>query len=525
MKKRVFCFLFAIILSFLYSYPTNLAYAQFTNIVNPYEAITYSKMLEYINNLEKNFDDLVDVEVIGKSLDQRDIILVKVGKGDTLIHINGSMHARERIATNIILKNIEDYCNAYVNYSSISGYNVRDILDKVTIYYVPMVNPDGVDYTILGKESIRDPYLKATIDSIYRSPQAGWNHSSNNWKANIGGVDLNRQWDSDWDKNLKYDPGKPANAFYKGSTPLSEPEAKAIYQLTIDNPFVIHVAYHTQGKIFYWCKNQKGNLLNQSINISKKITALTGFNPVPSLNYNSYFESNAGYTDWTVDELKKPGFTMEFASNPYTEKDFDSIYKPAKALGLLFAQEAYNLRFSYNTDVYVDNKLTQVFENEEDARAFIAKYTNQDSAIKIVKNGNILYSNEPFSHENILTISNDFVSHMYNYNYQNNNDEWKELLSQYIPETGLYINHELVSVDDLINKREKEKVVVTASFSSDSNSISKDLNNIYTIKGKIDYTYSSKNNKEENLSKSIILSIYIDEQSNPYILSIVEEDI
>ena len=89
-----------------------------------------------------------------------------------------------------------------MNYSSISGYNVRDILDKVTIYYVPMVNPDGVDYTILGKESIRDPYLKATIDSIYRSPQAGWNHSSNNWKANIGGVDLNRQWDSDWDKIL-----------------------------------------------------------------------------------------------------------------------------------------------------------------------------------------------------------------------------------------------------------------------------------------------------------------------------------
>ena len=45
---------------------------------------------------------------------------------------------------------------------------------------------------------------------------------------------------------------------------------------------------------------------------------------------------------------------------------------------------------------------------------------------------------------------------MYNYNYQNNNDEWKELLSQYIPETGLYVNHELVSVDDLINKRKRK---------------------------------------------------------------------
>ena len=146
MKKRVFCFLFAIILSFLYSYPTNLAYAQFTNIVNPYEAITYSKMLEYIN-IEKNFDDLVDVEVIGKSLIKEILFLLKLEKA-ILLYILMEVCMPGKNNNKYYIKNIEDYCNAYVNYSSISGYNVRDILDKITIYYVPMVNPDGVDYDI-----------------------------------------------------------------------------------------------------------------------------------------------------------------------------------------------------------------------------------------------------------------------------------------------------------------------------------------------------------------------------------------
>lgn len=53
---------------------------------------------------------------------------------------------------------------------------------------------------------------------------------------------------------------------------------------------------------------------------------------------------------------------MEFATNPYSEKNFDEIYKPAKALGLLFAREALNLKSVYNTEVYINQKLTQVLK-------------------------------------------------------------------------------------------------------------------------------------------------------------------
>ena len=58
------------------------------------------------------------------------------------------------------MKFVEDYCIAYNNSSSIYGYRIRDLFKKVSIYIMPMVNPDGVDL-VTG-------YYSPT-SSIYRS--------------------------------------------------------------------------------------------------------------------------------------------------------------------------------------------------------------------------------------------------------------------------------------------------------------------------------------------------------------------
>ncbi|MFZ5969202.1 MAG: M14 family metallopeptidase [Bacillota bacterium] len=386
-----FCFVFASLTSIAMEYDyKNL------EIVDPYAPITYQQMLTTIEELKESFSELITWESIGKSWDHRDIILLKLGKGDTLIHINGSVHARERITTNIILKNIEDYCNAYCAQETIKGYDVKELLDQVTIYFVPMVNPDGVDYTILGESAIRDAILKENLASIASFDQSPYFSGINRWKANIKGVDINKQWDFGWEEKELLNPTKPSDSYYKGACPHSEPETQALEKLSLQHPFMIYGTYHTQGSLFYWYKYQTGDDLREVIDISKKISSITGFKPVPAFNHiPRNFSSYKGYADWTAVELKKPSFTIEFAKGKYSEKDFDKIYKPSIGLPLMFAEEALKLREQYAYEVYFDDVFVQRFKRLEDAVSYIEKYKDSEIHGIVRKNGDTEYVRPP----------------------------------------------------------------------------------------------------------------------------------
>ena len=150
------------------------------------------------------------------------------------------------------MKFVEDYCIAYNNSSSIYGYRIRDLFKKVSIYIMPMVNPDGVDL-VTG-------YYSPT-SSIYRSfkniaasfPDIPF---TSGWKSNFNGVDLNLQFPAGWKqaKEIKYAQGfnKPAPRDFVGYGPLTERESFAIYDFTIAYNFSLVISFHTQGKEIYW---------------------------------------------------------------------------------------------------------------------------------------------------------------------------------------------------------------------------------------------------------------------------------
>lgn len=87
---------------------------------------------------------------IGKSIMGKDIPFVRIGRGQKEVFYSASYHANEWITSLVLLEFMYDYCNAVQSNSSIWNFSARRLFETVSIYIVPMVNPDGVSLIFTG---------------------------------------------------------------------------------------------------------------------------------------------------------------------------------------------------------------------------------------------------------------------------------------------------------------------------------------------------------------------------------------
>ncbi len=260
--------------------------------------------------------------VIGHSVMGKEIIELQIGQGDKKVHMNGSFHAHEWITTPILMQTINDYLLALTNRLPIRGLQMEPYFQSVTLSIVPMVNPDGVDLVVNG----------APDEEPYRSEVLAINNGNtefSGWKANIRGVDLNNQYPALWEKEAARKPQQPAPRDFPGFSPLTEPEAIAMAELTRESQFDCVLAYHTQGKVFFW--GFEGSEPPEAAAKATEFAKVSGYRPV------QYVDSYAGYKDWFIQEWQKPGFTMELGRgvNPLPISQFDEIYQ--ENLGIFLA--------------------------------------------------------------------------------------------------------------------------------------------------------------------------------------------
>lgn len=153
------------------------------------------------------------------------------------------------------------------------------------------------------------------------------------WKANIRGIDLNLQFPAGWEnaKEIKYSQGfnKPAPRDFVGFGPLTEPEALAIYNFTLQHNFKLILAYHTQGEVIFW--QFQNYLPPRSFFIGSRLSAVSGY----SLENTPFNSSFAGYKDWFIKDFNRPGYTIEagLGVNPLPISQFNKIY--SDNLGIL----------------------------------------------------------------------------------------------------------------------------------------------------------------------------------------------
>lgn len=286
--------------------------------------VSYNSSILRLNlvDLIRKFNFL-NLQIVGNSVLGKPIYVIKLGKGSNKVFYSASIHANEWITSVILMKFIEDYCEAYINNTSLYGYSIRNLFNSASIYIMPMVNPDGVDLVTGNLSSNSSAFQNArTISNNF--PTIPF---PNGWKANINGVDLNLQFPAGWEnaKKIKYEQGfnKPSPRDFVGYGPLTEPEALTIYNFTISHNFKLVVSYHTQGQEIYW--QFQNYTPPNSLYIGQRFASSSGY-LLAETPYNSSF---AGYKDWFIQEYNRPGYTIEagIGENPLPISQFDEIYQ------------------------------------------------------------------------------------------------------------------------------------------------------------------------------------------------------
>jgi carboxypeptidase T len=220
---------------------------------------SYQETLSEFMELAASHSDLARLVNLGTSYEGRQIFALKVSRdpatNDPLtpdVLITGCHHAREWISVEPPVYFANQFLKGYSTDDSI-----RHLVDRLEIWIVPIVNPDGLTF------SQGSPNLHFDGIRLWRKNRRPIGSGA----CNAGtGVDLNRNYDFKWRlqgdtpcPNYRDDAGGSdfvENELYRGPEPNSELEVKALNALT-DDPnlnFRARIDYHNFSELilFPW---------------------------------------------------------------------------------------------------------------------------------------------------------------------------------------------------------------------------------------------------------------------------------
>lgn len=178
----------------------------------------YNAISQHLETLASRYPERARLHGIGSSLDGRSIWALEIGGGGTPMLINGTQHAREWIAAMV---------STCVADRLLSEYDrdpvVQKFVDSTTLWVVPVVNPDGYQYSW-------------STDRYWRKNRRGG-----------FGVDLNRNF------AVGYGGGGSSTSkrsnVYRGEYAFSEPESAALRDLAKREKVALHVDFHSYGQL------------------------------------------------------------------------------------------------------------------------------------------------------------------------------------------------------------------------------------------------------------------------------------
>lgn len=252
-----------------------------------------------LQDLERAHPERARLFTLGASLEGRNISALRISdnpgadEAEPGLMVLGCHHAREWISVEVPLlfaRHLLENCDR--------DADIRGLVDGSEIWIVPLVNPDGLEYTI---------------------------HAYRYWRKNRRlnadgsfGIDLNRNYGAAWGYDDEGSSPTPSSEVYRGAGPFSEPETAAVRDLFLRRDIRALVSYHSYSQVILYPWGYVDAATGKEAEFDRLAAAMSGLMSAVNGRVYGYgraasalYTTNGDLTDWAYAMTGIPAFTVE----------------------------------------------------------------------------------------------------------------------------------------------------------------------------------------------------------------------
>ncbi len=284
---------------------------------------SYKELEADLEALQRSFPQLAKLFTTGTTLENRKIYALKISdnvsqdEDEPEVLFLGCHHAREWISVEVPF-----FLAKYLLENYAANVDVRRLVNQSEVWIVPLVNPDGLEYTIHYYRYWRKN-RRLNADGSY-------------------GVDINRNYGYAWGYDNSGSSPTPTSDIYRGSAPFSEPETQAIRDFVRQKNFKAMITYHSYSQLILYpwgytkTPSDKDKILSEiAADMSRLMQQVNGrvyeYGPAGA----SLYLTNGDTTDWTFGTSGIPSYTIEL---PPVDQLHGGFFNAEQEIGSIFRE-------------------------------------------------------------------------------------------------------------------------------------------------------------------------------------------
>ena len=271
---------------------------------------SYQETRDRLVELAERFPGLARAFPIGRSLEGRDVYAIRISDNVDLeeaepnLYVIGCHHAREWISVEVPLLFAQHLLERHAE-----DAEVRRAVAGAQLYVVPLLNPDGLEFSI----------------HHYR-----WWRKNRRYNGDMSwGVDLNRNYGFMWGFDDSGSSGDPESEAYRGPAAFSEPETEALRRFMLAHPPGGSVSYHNYSQVimFPWGYTTQPTAHAAEMEaiageMSRRMLRVNGRRYEYGSGAEALYLTNGDLDDWIYGTFAIPAFTIELPPSDYLSGGF-----------------------------------------------------------------------------------------------------------------------------------------------------------------------------------------------------------